>query len=86
MNKLKEYIAYVGYAGCALIIIGVFLPLVKFSISLFGYTSSSSVNYFNGDGKILLEQPIAPQQKRVLCIQELAIDFNATKGRGWELL
>lgn len=54
MNKLKEYIAYVGYAGCALIIIGVFLPLVKFSISLFGYTSSSSVNYFNGDGKILL--------------------------------
>lgn len=55
MDKLKKYVKYLGYVGCGLIIIGLFLPLVKATITLFGYSASTNVSYISsGDGKVLL--------------------------------
>lgn len=54
MDFVKKNIKYIGIAGCLIAIISTFLPFAKVSVSLFGFSSSQTVNFISGDGKIVL--------------------------------
>lgn len=41
MEIIKKYIQYIGFAGCALMIIGCFLPFI--SVSFFGISKSAAL-------------------------------------------
>lgn len=57
MDKIMSFVKekkYLGMLGNALLIIGVFLPFVSVSVSLFGISQSTSVSYIQGDGIFVL--------------------------------
>lgn len=53
MSLVKEK-KYLGMIGNALLIIGVFLPFVTVTVSLFGISQSQSISYIQGDGIFVL--------------------------------
>ena len=50
MDFIKKNCMWITIAGCALVLIGCFLPLAK--VSVLGF--SQAVNYIDGDGVIVL--------------------------------
>ena len=49
ISMIKKYIIYIGYAGCGLMLLGSFLPLLKIDVWFY----STQMNYFEtGDGKL----------------------------------
>lgn len=54
MDFLKKNSKYIGFAGCALMLIGCFFPFAKVTVGLFGYSQSQSVNFIDGDGVFVL--------------------------------
>ena len=57
MNKVMSLVKekkYLGMIGNALLIIGVFLPFVTVTVSLFGISQSQSISYIQGDGIFVL--------------------------------
>ena len=54
MEFVKKTIKYIGLVGCIVVVLATFLPFVKVTVSLFGYSSSQSVKFVDGDGVIVI--------------------------------
>lgn len=68
--KVDKRYQYIGLLGCLLLVIGNFWDFAKVSIKILGISVSKSVEFFDGDGKIVLVCAI---------VTALLIIFNKTK-------
>ena len=54
MNFIKDNHKYIGIIGCIFMIIGIFLPFVTSTTSIFGYSQSTTLNLLTGNGIFIL--------------------------------